>query len=362
MKIALIRRQFSATGGAELYVQRLLAALGSAGHECHLFAESWQGQAEGVVFHRVEAAGPRAERAVRFAEGVQSMLSAQDFDVVFSLERTVHQDVYRAGDGLHRVWLQRRKQFAPWWKRPLIGRGAFHRNMMQLEARTFDSVNTQRIIVNSEMVRGEIAEHFPAFPQERIHLVRNGVDVARFKNASRASARERFGLREDDFVLLFVGSGWERKGLPSLMRYMAAQVHDERLKLLVVTRDRIRGKVPPNVLLTGPLTDVEQAYAAADLLTFLPIYEPCSNVVSEALATGIPAITTAFNGASEWIDPGINGHVLDDPRDLSTLGMFIAHWRHHPARPVPTREPLDLVTNVQNTICVLELASKSPRV
>ena len=246
MKLALIRRQFSATGGAELYLQRLLAVLVGAGHECHPFAESWQGQAEGVTFHAVEAAGSRAERAVRFAESVQTALSAQNFDVVFSLERTAHQDVYRAGDGLHRVWLQRRKQFAPWWKRPLIGRGAFHRNMMQLEARTFDPENTQRIIVNSEMVRSEIAEHFPAFPQERIHLVRNGVDVARFQSASRVSARERFGLQDDDFVLLFVGSGWERKGLPVLMRYMAAQVHDQRLKLLVVTRDRIRGTVPPN--------------------------------------------------------------------------------------------------------------------
>ena len=141
--------------------------------------------------------------------------------------------------------------------------------------------------------------------------------------------------------------------------FMAAPVLHERLKLLVVTRDRIHGNVPPNVVLTGPLTDVEQAYAAADLLTFLPIYEPCSNVVDEALATGIPAITTSFNGASEWIAPGVNGHVLDDPRDLTTLGMFIAHWRHHPQRPVPTREPLDLATNVQHTIRVLELASKS---
>lgn len=354
MKLALIRRQFSATGGAELYLQRLVAALAGAGHEVHLFAENWQGQAEGVQLHRVQGGGARAERARRFAEAAHAAVHAESFDCVFSLERTLKQDVYRAGDGLHRVWLERRRQFAPWWKRPFIGMGAFHRGMMALEAETFDPQNTKRIIVNSQMVRGEIARHFPAFPQERVHLVRNGVEVSRFQNTDRQAARARFGLREDDFALLFVGSGWERKGLPWLLRYMSGQTHDPALKLLVTTRDRIRGTLPPNVLLTGPLSDVENAYAAADLLTFLPIYEPCSNVVSEALATRIPVITSAMNGAAELIDPGINGHVLDDPRDLTTLGMFINHWRMHPAKPVPTRAPLDLDTNVRETICVLE--------
>ncbi len=356
MRLALIRRQFAATGGAELYVQRLVAALVAGGHEVHLFAESWKGQAAGVKLREVKVTGGRAERAPRFAEAVDGMLGAEKFDCVFSLERTLRQHVYRAGDGLHRVWLERRRQFAPWWKRPFIGRGAFHRNMMELEARTFDAERTKHVIVNSEMVRGEIAQHFPAYPQERIHLVRNGVEVQRFQNVSRAAARQRFGLKDGDFTLLFVGSGWERKGLPWLLRYMATQVHDAGLKMLVVTRDRMRGPVPPNVILTGPLADVEQAYAAADLLTFLPIYEPCSNVVTEALATGIPVITSVFNGASELIDSGVNGHVLDDPRDLAMLGMQINHWRSIKPARVITREPLDLETNVKRTIQVLELS------
>lgn len=357
MKLALIRRQFSATGGAELYVQRLLAALVSAGHETHLFAEKWQGQATGVQFHTINVDASRAERPLRFAEGVNAALQQEKFDCVFSLERTLKQDVYRAGDGLHRVWLERRKQFAPWWKRPLIGLGAFHRNMLALEARTFDPANTKHVIVNSDMVRGEIARHFPAFPQERVHLVRNGVEVKRFQNADRAAARQRFGLAADDFVLVFVGSGWERKGLPWLLKFMAGRSDDLKLKLLVVTRDRMRGRVPPNVILTGPLNDVEAAYAAADLLTFLPIYEPCSNVVSEALATGIPVITTCFNGASELIESGINGHVLDDPRDFSALGMCVNHWRARGnVGPVKTRQPFDLEANVRQTLQVLELA------
>ena len=111
MKLALLRRQFAATGGAELYLQRLLKALASAGHEPHLFAESWDGEGrmDGVQFHAVKVGGDRAVRATRFADAVAVELTKHSFDVVFSLERTHGQDVYRAGDGVHRVWLERRR-------------------------------------------------------------------------------------------------------------------------------------------------------------------------------------------------------------------------------------------------------------
>ncbi|HKS37250.1 MAG TPA: glycosyltransferase family 4 protein, partial [Verrucomicrobiae bacterium] len=333
MKLALIRRQFAATGGAELYLQRLLRALVTQGHEPHLFAESWDDALDGVKFHRVPTGGSRATRPVRFAETVRETIEKEKFDCVFSLERALRQDVYRAGDGVHRVWLQRRREFAPVWKRPFVGRGAFHRNMLQLEAGTFDSRNTRHIIVNSEMVRREIREHF-AFPDERIHLVRNGVDVARFQRVARDEARKRFDLKDTDFVLLFVGSGWERKGLrylfdalrsidrqtralglaEGMLRLMAVSrdvsatlkatltgVAPDRpahpppsppavpdtLKLLVVGKGRKPANTPPNVIFAGPMADTELAYAAADLFVFLPIYEPAANVVVEALAAGL---------------------------------------------------------------------------
>lgn len=219
MKLALIRRQFSATGGAELYLQRLLGALATRNHELHLYAEHWDAPPGGVNLHPIAVSCPRAARPVRFAETVKREVAKEKFDCVFSLERTLQQDVYRAGDGVHRVWLERRRQFAPWWKRPFLGRDAFHRNLMALEARTFDPAHTRHVIVNSEMVRREILEHF-GFPADRIHLVRNGVDVERFHGGNRELTRARFGVGEKDFLLLFVGSGWERKGLFFLLEAM----------------------------------------------------------------------------------------------------------------------------------------------
>jgi UDP-glucose:(heptosyl)LPS alpha-1,3-glucosyltransferase len=355
MKLALIRRQFAAVGGAELYVQRLLSALVSAGHEVHLYAEKWQGAHPGVIMHSVPVKANRALGPIVFADGVAQLLAGTDYDVVFSLERTVSQDVYRAGDGLHRVWLQQRKRYASWWRRPFVGLGAFHANMKALEARTFDPANTGHIIVNSDMVKQEILSHFP-FPAERIHLVRNGVETGRFQNQDRSAMRAKFGFKDDDFVLLFVGSGWERKGLPFLLRLMRQwQTSQPQVKLLVVGKGRLSGQPPPNVTLAGPMPKVEEAYAAADLMTFLPIYEPCANVIAEALCSGLPVITSRFNGASELIQPGINGHILEDPADLPSLETAIHFWKTHPhLRPVPTALPLDLDTNVAATLCLLE--------
>ena len=217
MKLALVRRQFSATGGAELYAQRLIGALAARGHEVHLFAESWRDPLVGATLHPIAVSGSRSVRALRFAEAVHKELGREKFDCVFSLDRTLKQDVYRAGDGVHRMWLDRRRQFAPWWRQPLIGHGAFHRNMIALETRTLDPASTRHVIVNSEMVQREIEQCFK-FPPERIHLVRNGVDVARFQGGKREETRAHFGVKDDEFLLLFVGSGWERKDCASFLR------------------------------------------------------------------------------------------------------------------------------------------------
>ena len=380
MKLALIRRHYSATGGAELYLQRLQAALAQAGHEVHLYTEGWDQPPEGVQVHPITIRGSRAFRPTRFAAAAAAALSRTSFDCIFSLERTYGQDVYRAGDGVHRTWLQRRREYAPWWRRPLVGISAFHRNMLRLECRTFDPRSTGRLIVNSEMVKREVMESF-GFPEQRIHLVRNGIDVKRFQSGDRISARQRFGVKADDYLLLFVGSGWERKGLGYLLRAMTSLTNGsplpssltpneaERVKLMVVGKGRIPRRLPSNVRFMPPMVDVEQAYAAADLFVLLPIYEPSANVCLEALAAGLPVITTAQNGAAEVLRPGLNGTVLDAPNHLGAFLEALAFWysrrqRERPACAASARaldSALSLERNVAETLAVLELAAAGRR-
>jgi UDP-glucose:(heptosyl)LPS alpha-1,3-glucosyltransferase len=292
-----------------------------------------------------------------------------------------------------------------------VGRGAFHRNLMRLEAETFDPRHTRHVIVNSEMVRNEILAHF-SFPTEKIHLVRNGVDVARFQGGDRTATRRRFGVQDDDFLLLFVGSGWERKGLPYALRALwsaqmlirvgrfsqefskgvrqvgeltrrqvaelTRKLHSapsaptsrstpehtlplsaDQVKLLVVGKGKKPISRPANVLFAGSMSNPEDAYAAADLFLFLPIYEPSANVVLEALAAGLPVVTTAQNGAAELIEEGVNGTVVGEPTDITAVVGAIAWWwsRRFYVPPVNAAE-LSLERNVSGTLAVLEQAAR----
>ncbi len=357
MKLALIRREFSAIGGAELYLQRLLLALKEDGHELHLFAESWSARPDGIELHPVSAGGNRAERPVRFSAAVDRELARHQFDCILSLERTKRQDIYRAGDGLHREWLRQRRRFAPWWKKLFVGMGAFHSNMKALEAESFNPANTRHVIVNSDMVKREILANF-RIPAERIHLVRNGVDVNHYQSGNRKALRQRYGIQDDEFLLLFVGSGWERKGLKFLLQAYESLTANN-IRLLVVGKGKKPIFTPQGTIFTGPIDDVRDAYHAADLLVFLPIYEPSSNVVYEALASDLAVVTTKFNGASEIIREGKNGTVLSDPSNLPAVVKAIEKWRARRGSIETTaKEELSLERNVRETLAVIDLAMK----
>jgi UDP-glucose:(heptosyl)LPS alpha-1,3-glucosyltransferase len=356
MKLALIRRQFSPSGGAELYLERLIQSLAARGAEIHLFSENWRDLPAGCVLHKVEVIGSRANRPVAFAQAVKEQIQTGQFDCVLSLERTLEQDIYRAGDGVHKVWLERRREFSSWWKRLAVGRGAFHRNMLNLESQTFDPNNTRHIIVNSEMVKREILSNFQ-FPAERIHLVRNGIDLTRFCPADKESARKRFGLNSKDYVLLFVGSGWERKGLKYITNFVlpALNQNGDTVKLLVVGKGNTGGLKKENVVFGGVILDAESAYRAADLFVFLPIYEPSANVCFEALASGLPVITCKQNGASEVIENGRNGTVLERPDCTQEAISAVNFWRKRAGEPVTVqRQMLSLDRNVDETMAVID--------
>lgn len=358
MKIALIRRQFSATGGAELYLQRLLPALLGAGHDLHLYSESWPDPPKGVVSHPIRAGGTRAERPRLFAAAMEQELHRERFDVIFSLERTTRQDVYRAGDGVHATWIDQRRAFAPWWKKPFVGLGGFHKTMMSLEAETFDPGRTGRIIANSAMVRDDIVRRF-RFPADRIDIVRNGIDTVRLSGGRREATRSAWGIRPEERVILFVGSGWERKGLRFLLKGYEQLQHPGK-RLVVVGKGRPPANRPFGVLFAGAMPAVEDAYAAADVFAFLPIYEPSSNVVFEALAAGLPVITSRQNGAAELIREGVHGSVLDDPSDTGQVVESLKRWMDHGRLAGTVSEALELGLdrNVRETIAVLERARR----
>src|ERR1700731_2625965 len=151
MKIGLVRRGFSRTGGAESYLKRLGRALSDAGHQLTLFAtEEWPA-AEGpyVQLVRFKESSPQA-----FAKSVAA--ARHSVEILFSLERILECDCYRAGDGVHRVWLEKRKTFEPGWKKSLRFSNGKHSQILELEQKLLGQEGTRRVITNSKLIKNEI--------------------------------------------------------------------------------------------------------------------------------------------------------------------------------------------------------------
>ena len=320
MRIALVRRGYSASGGAEAYLFRFAEAAHAAGHEPVLICGTeWP---QGVWRHeQVCVAGRTPED---FADRLAERRGSGGWDVLFSLERVWGCDVYRAGDGVHAAWLERRGQFESAWKRWLRLLQRKHREILEVECALFTG-GARRIIANSQMVKDEIIAHFGTTP-EHVHVIHNGVPASAADPAMRGAVRKELGIPEDEFVALFAGSGWERKGLRHAIEAVNALKIPARL--LVAGRGDPRGlPASRRVTFLGPLASARLVamLAAADVFVLPTLYDPFSNACIEALAAGLPVITTTANGFSEIIEAGVEGEVVA-PGDVKTLTAALVAW------------------------------------
>jgi len=360
LTIGLVRRGHSDTGGAEAYLKRLARGLSEAGHATRLFTDAaWPA--------REWSWGPitrlRGETAHRFADELEKARPGECCDLILSLERVWRCDIYRAGDGIHQAWMQRRDAASSVFRRWMYRLNGKHKEALQLEHALF-SGGARRVIANSEMVKRE-AEEFYGYPAERIDLVRNGVPVNVFRPdpETRALRRKILRLTEDQIAVLFVGSGWERKGLHHAIE--AVKSLGGNFRLLVAGRGR-RQKLDDRVVQRlGPVRDVPALYAAADIFLLPTLYDPFSNACLEALAAGVPVITTRDNGFSEVIEDGVHGSIIHAPSDVEQICRALRYWadtaRRQNARPaiLGRAKQFDISINVERTLDVLHHLPKA---
>jgi UDP-glucose:(heptosyl)LPS alpha-1,3-glucosyltransferase len=322
MKIALIRRHYTPHGGAERYVENLSRHLVELGHEVHLFSHFWP-ESDGVTLHPVPMLGGMGLLKLwSFNYGVQRLLAKESFDLVQSFEKTCCQDVYRAGEGCHREWLVQRKKYEPFLKTFGVRINPFHWLTLFLERKLFEKSQTRFFVANSQRGKREILAHYQVSP-EKIKVIYSAVP---FKGPFLLNPKAGTGDRKEK-VLLFVGSGFQRKGLSFVIEALPLALKQADFRLLVVGQgDQKRAKdladrlgVLDKISFAGPVKDVSPFYQESDGFVLPSIYEPFSNACLEAMAYGLPLITTEMNGASEDIVPGQNGFVIKDPADRETL-------------------------------------------
>jgi len=309
----------------------------------------------------------RAGSVVGFANELKQIRPRLACDVLFSLERVWSCDVYRAGDGVHRAWLLRRRKFELPLKQFVRAINRKHRDLLQLEESLLASHKAARVIVGSQMVKDEIGDLY-RYPADKIDVVRNGLplDKFRFEPERRKQAREDLNLQPDQIPLLFAGSGWERKGLVFAIQAMAL-CKNKKMRLLVAGRGnaasyktkRLRFWREEPVQFLGEVADLVRVYAAADIFILPTIYDPFSNACLEAVACGLPVITTRSNGFSEIIEDRVHGSIVDQAGDLIGLRDAIRFWAD-PSRRAAARQTnielaseLDISKNVEQTLEIL---------
>ena len=322
MKIGVIRQRYTPIGGAERYLDGLIREMIARGHEVHVFANSWQSGAEGFTFHRVPMLrGSSFLKALSFAGSSRRVLERVHCDRVFSMERTLKQHVYRAGDGCHREWLRQRARFNSPVRQLSIAINPFHATMLSLERRMFTPEATGRIIANSHRGKREIIDHY-GYPPDRIHVIHNGVDCERFHPPENKPSSERV-------TLLFAGTGFERKGLHFAIQALSRLPGHVELEVVgkgdIGPYQRLAGVlgIASRVRFLGKDHDMTAIYHRADMLVHPAIYEPFANVCMEAMACGLPVATSRINGVSEVIEPAKNGAIIEQPEDIEALAAVI---------------------------------------
>jgi glycosyltransferase involved in cell wall biosynthesis len=216
------------------------------------------------------------------------------------------------------------------WPR-LIHRWLYYRLIIFLERRMYSNPRTGLILIAKKTAE-DLKHHYGlAGPFPVVYI---GLDKEIFnpelRKRMRREVRAQLGLGNETFALVLVGNDWKKKGLVALIEALA-QLKDLPLVLVVAGKDdaapyqrRIRDLgLDGKVKFCPSRSDVQWYYAAADAYTGPSLEDTFAQPPAEAMACGLPVITTATNGTAEIMTDGVDGLILRDPNDVAGLGERI---------------------------------------
>ncbi|MDQ6916762.1 MAG: glycosyltransferase family 4 protein [Pseudomonadota bacterium] len=333
MRLAIIRQRYTPYGGAERYVEAALEALLERSIAITLYTRQWPNT-------RLQLIEPvlcnpfyigRLWRDWSFARAVCGAVAKKAPELVQSHERLLCCDIYRAGDGVHRTWLDERLADASAFTRWRIESSFYHGYILDVERKLFASPWLRTVICNSKMVRDDIHERF-GLSLDKLPVIYNAVDSDLFSpqlTQHRAAVRQKLGVSETATVFLLVGSGYMRKGVAAAIMALTKLPSDTYL--FVVGRDKSARRyrrlaeklgVARRVLMLGAQDDPKPFYGAADAFVLPTLYDPCPNAALEAMACGLPVVTSTRCGAAELVTEHDAGLVCP-ARDVDALARHM---------------------------------------
>jgi UDP-glucose:(heptosyl)LPS alpha-1,3-glucosyltransferase len=308
MKIALvILHADPMRGGAERYTFDLATALKNRGHDVSLLATTFADVPANIHTISLSSTGfTRTRKYLRALDSLDQHLATNSYDIVHAMFPVRQCDVYHPHAGL--AVDAKMDLFNP-----------RRRAMAQVESELLNSANPPRVLCLSEYVKKSVKQVY-SLDDAHLPILFNAVNLERFDSTKCATKND------GEIIALMIAQDFARKGLRETILALA-KVPENRLVLHVVGKQRIieyqklaiSNGVQNRVRFLGPSSDIVPNYCAADFFVLPTKHDPCSLVVLESLAMGVPVISTRFNGACEIITDAIHGFVLSDPKDIDAI-------------------------------------------
>ncbi|UCD30013.1 MAG: glycosyltransferase family 4 protein [Planctomycetota bacterium] len=346
MNIALIMERIEAwRGGAETSTMSFAGHLADSGCRISILTASHTPSTPKITIVPIKASSPlRAGKTWLFAKRAARYIREEDFDIVHCITPCLAADVYQPRGGTlpetrERNLATRDDAIQRGFKRLFQNTSLKYHVVAGLEKRLLNRRPSPWVIAVSQYVVDQLQRHYN-FDSSRVRQIFNGVDSDLTppdqRNTHRVQIRRQFALADDDLFVLCVAHNFRLKGVSKLIEALArlrargeskSAPDTRRIYAVIVGRDNPtfymhladRLGVADRILFSGQTQRINAFYHAADLLAHPTFYDPCSRVVLEAMAAGLPIITTRFNGAAERINNGREGYVIDSPANVDAL-------------------------------------------
>lgn len=346
MKVALVSEWLDAwRGGAETSTQQFIQHLLGMGVRLELVTRSAMSPTPGMKVHVLRAAGvTRAGRSAAFARAAARLAGKLDVDLVHAISLCLRADVYEPRGGtvaetVARNLALRRSKAGRSLKKLANRLNLRQRLLLDLERRLLRREPRPIVVALSDYVVRQLHQHY-AFPDSHIRKIFNGVDPdpadEQQRADDRAQIRELYGIANDELLVILVAHNFKLKGVGRWIEALQRLGRGDggggcgdcpAWRSLVIGRDSplrwqrlaTAAGVEDRVRFVGTTRRINAFYHAADVLVHPTYYDPCSRVVLEGMVSGLPCITTRFDGAGEVIEEGVNGFVIDDPENVDAL-------------------------------------------
>ncbi len=328
MRLALLLYKYFPYGGMQRDFARFIVELQARGHSCRVYYVTWQGaNLPGIDARKVPVrALSNHHRNIRFHEWVQQDLARDPVDGVIGFNKMPGLDIYFAADSCYLDKAQRERGWA-------YRRGGRFRHFAAYEAAVFGPDSDTDILLISATEQAKFDHYYHTSPS-RLHMLSPGVSKNRRRGpdapARRDKLRQQLGVTGKDHVLLFVGSGFIKKGLDRAitgLAHMISERADQSTQLWVAGQDKERQfrhlarklGVAKHVRFLGGRDDVSDLLLGADALIHPALDEAAGIVLLEALVAGLPVVTTDVCGYAHHIRSAGAGQVLSSPFDQAIL-------------------------------------------